>query len=140
MNDRNIIDIRNHLEFLGYKVEDPTTDKDGDISFIAKSTQKPNLWVFFGKKDNFFVAFQSLWSGLKNINTIEQWEVMNKVNKNNFLASAYLDLKEDDASLIFKASYIGAYDKNTFGSFIEAFTAYIENVIRADDFKKSLVK
>ncbi len=134
MQSNKLENIKNHLEFLGYEVEVNTNDS-GNRMLVSKSKNKPNLISFFGKpEDNFeAIIFRSIWNGLKNIETVDQFRYLNKMNVDG-LVKSYANL--NDNTLTFETLYTGDYAKKSFGDFIDLFTGEVQRTIAEVEFKK----
>ena len=135
MDENKIDNIKNHLEFLGYDVESRTDDK-GTKSLAAKSQGKPNLFIWFGKpeENRQHVLFSSTWNGVKKVNTVEQFNYINKLNNDLLVTKVFIDFSDD--TLMFRGAYTADYNKKAFGDFLDLFLDGIKQAMVGDEFKK----
>lgn len=134
--ENNIIsNIKNHLEFLGYKVEYKKGEKDGVDMLVSTHPSKANLLASFDKESS-MTSFATTWTGLKEVKSVEQYKLLNKLTANSNLAQVVIT---DNSDLRLYGLYIGHYDKNIFATFIETFLNDNTRVLSNEDFKKLFV-
>ena len=127
-------EIKAHLEFLGYACEF-VEGNPKQVTLICKHTNKPNLILNSGNKN--FVFLNSGWNGLKEINSIEQFKHLNKLNGGTTVSTMVLN---DDGDLNFYCSYTGDYHKNRFGEFLDVFLNDINKSMKDENFQKLFMK
>lgn len=126
-------EVVNHLEFLGYDLED--LKSDSGFTYIAKSQAKSNLLI---RIFNNITVISARWNGYqhKALRSKDFFETLNDVNKAALSKWYYDDSDNEDAILIIEADYYD-YNKTTFGSFVENFELEIQtNLPRFSKFIK----
>lgn len=132
--NKDVNNIKNHLEFLGYSTEFDTGEKDR-ITLIARHSDKPNIICSSSKDGVIFLT--SSWTGLKEINSIEQYKVLNKLHTDSTLSQFVI---KDDGGLNIHSTFIGEYDKKRFGLFLDIFLIDINKALNNESFKKLIIK
>lgn len=128
-------DIKNHLEFIGYTTE--FTRADSGFNFlVARHDKKANLVITFDKND-VFTSFSTVWSGLKKVNKVEQYELLNKLTLSSTLSQIVIS---ENHELKLYAMYLGKYDKKVFNSFIETFLEDNTRALTNEDFQKLFIE
>ena len=109
-------EITNHLEFLGYELEDLKV-KEGH-TFIANNPNKSTLLVRVFKNT---CILTTRWSGfqLKALKSRDFFEIMNQINQDN-MGKWYYEVNEEKQTITILTE-MGYYDYNkaTFGTLIE---------------------
>ncbi len=99
---------RNHLEFLGYRVE------EGEEDIVGRHTRKPNLIV--RPISDRGVLVSTLYSFNSGIDRLEMLEYVNALNTSLMFMKAYVD--EDD-DLMMETFFEGEYDRNNFAILLD---------------------
>ena len=128
--NKDINNIKNHLEFLGYSTEFDNSQKDR-VTLIGRHSEKPNL-ICSSTKDG-IIFLTSSWTGLKDINSIEQYKVFNKLHTNSTFSQFVI---KDDGSMNIHSTFIGEYDKKRFGQILDIFLMDINRALEDESFKK----
>lgn len=134
LQNKDINDIKNHIEFLGYSTEFDDSEKD-KVILIGKHTDKPNL-IFSSNKDG-IIFLTSPWAGLKEMNSIEQYKLLNKLHTNSTFSQFVI---KDDGGLNVHSTFIGEYDKKRFGQFLDIFLIDINRALNDESFIKLFTK
>jgi hypothetical protein len=123
--------VATHLQFLGYEIvrREPV--------MLAKHPKKMNVGIRAFKGGILFQAFNSC-KDLANSDKLGYLNLMNNWNRNAAAARFYAD-KDND--LCIEAWYPGAYDRERFGLFLEAwegdsFTLLMGNAQEATKYLK----
>ncbi len=126
--------VKSHLEFLGYAVEEKDED-NGRPTLLCKSNSKPNIYAWFNKNDQH--GFRIGFNKEKDLNSIEQYKYLNSKNTTLFLCKLSID---DDGSIRFQAIYTGEYGKTRFAGFIDSLLSEVSNTLSDVEFKKCFLK
>ncbi|MGD1907536.1 MAG: YbjN domain-containing protein [Leptolyngbyaceae cyanobacterium] len=116
MSDFNISDAtahplaryRNHLEFLGYRVE------EGETDLVGRHTRKPNLMV--RPISDRGVLVSTIYSFTTGLNRLEILEYVNDLNGSLVFMKAYVD---DELDLVMETFFEGEYDRNNFSILLD---------------------
>ena len=109
-------DIINHLEFLGYEVED--LKAESGYIFFARSANKSNLMVRI--IDNMTIL-TTRWGGfdIRAVKSKDFFIAINTINQQVMSKWYYEeDEEKEDVTIVIEADYYD-YNKTTFGSFVE---------------------
>jgi hypothetical protein len=107
-----------HLEFLGYKIENMETKRDHQYDMaLATHNQENSIFVMADQQLDFLflhirLNFQKKITGI-------MYEYLDEVNGAMNLSRAYID--EDDSQVILQTHWTGVYEKKLFGEFISLF-------------------
>lgn len=115
-NTKKVIE---HLEFLGYKIED-SDEGDNNDTHLAKCDGKPSLYI---RSNGTAVYIRSFWTGFdaRALKSKDFYAKLNQTNSENILVkSSYASNDESDMTITFSSAYFG-YDKASFGIFIDTF-------------------
>lgn len=106
--------ITEHLEYLGYKIEDLKA-KEGH-TYIAEAEGKSSLLV---RVVNNVTILTIRWSGIqqKALKSKDFFEIINQINQSS-MSKWYYQENEDDVTIVTEADYYD-YQKSTFGTFVE---------------------
>lgn len=109
-------EITNHLEFLGYELDDLKV-KEGH-TYIAKNPSRSTLLV---RIFNNTCILTTRWSGfqLKALKSRDFFETMNEINVENMGKWYYEENKEKQSITILTEMDYYDYNKATFGTLIE---------------------
>lgn len=99
---------RNHLEFLGYRVE------EGDDEIVGRHTRKPNLMV--RPISDRGVLVSTVYSFKTSFSRLETLEYVNTLNSTLMFMKAYVD--EDD-DLVMETFFEGQYDRSNFSILLD---------------------
>ncbi|MDO8486215.1 MAG: hypothetical protein Q7S77_00750 [Candidatus Staskawiczbacteria bacterium] len=117
--------IFSHLEFLGYKVEDLSGDKEVDL-LIGRSEKRSNLILNITKNNTVIITAKY---NISDSNKIITQEFLNKINavnsKSNFTKWYYEESNEKKVVLVIETFTID-YNKQVFGTVVDA----LENEIQ----------
>jgi len=135
IQNENLKQITNHLEFLGYEVR--KLDIEGEREFIFAKHAKNNNVIFWEMFPNFVMFKVSLTTEKKASSKIDAF--INNANKNLEISKFYYDIDDNILTLRFEATYVGVYVKETFGQFHELFENDQKRACSLDDFSKLFV-
>ena len=116
MSDLNISDAtahpltryRNHLEFLGYRVE------EGEDDLVGRHTRKPNLMV--RPISDRGVLVSTIYSFTHGLDRLATLEYVNDLNGALMFMKAYVD---DDLDLVMETFFEGQYDRSNFSILLD---------------------
>lgn len=118
-------EITNHLEFLGYELED-LKSKQGH-TYIAKNPSRSTLLV---RIFNNTCILTTRWSGfqLKALKSRDFFEIMNQINQEN-MGKWYYEVNEEKQTItiLTEMDYYD-YTKATFGTLVES----LENEVQRE--------
>lgn len=128
-------DIANHLEFLGYELDD-LKPKEGH-TYIAKNPKKSTLLV---RVFNNTTILTTRWSGfqVKALKSHDFFEAMNEINQ-SVMGKWYYETNEeqDDITIVTEMDYYD-YNKTTFGALIEGLESEVQvNLQKFSKFMKN---
>lgn len=128
-----IAKFTDHLEFLGYKIEDPEgkTDSEFDLA-LALHTQDNNLLLVADKALE-MLHLQVRLNFNKKVSGI-MYEYLDEVNGALNISRAYID--EDESSLMLQTHWTGQYEKKLFGEFLQIFKRDQQILVSFPDFEK----
>jgi hypothetical protein len=109
-------EITNHLEFLGYELEDLKSEQG--FSYIATNSRKSNLTVRIIENTCFLTT---RWSGFqpKALKSHDFFETINEINQDNIGKWYYqLDEGSQDLMILTEMDYYD-YNKSSFGRLVE---------------------
>ena len=111
-------EMANHLEFLGYKIENiPSKSEGGKPVVLAKHLNKNNMLLF--KMSDGFISFCTNLNCDKKL-SIEMIEYINTINYSLSISRVHVFISDDQLTTIrFEAVYIGAYSKDLFSKFYD---------------------
>lgn len=135
IQNENLKQMANHLEFLGYQIE--KLDTEGDREFIAARHSKDNNIVFWEMIPAFAMFKVSLTTKKKSSAKIDAF--INNANKSLEISKLYYDIDDNVLTLRFEAVYVGKYVKETFGQFHKIFENDQERGCSLNDFSKLFV-
>ena len=127
--------MANHLNFLGYEIEKLDLDKNKE--FIIARHSKNNNIVFWEIFSNFTLCKVGLKTTKKPTKEIDNF--LNEANKALDITKVYYETEGNGLILRFEATYIGQYQKETFGQFYEVFEKDQQRFTLLDDFNNLLV-
>jgi hypothetical protein len=99
---------RNHLEFLGYRVE------EGEDELVGRHTRKPNLML--RPISDRGVLVSTLYSFNADLDRLATLEYVNDLNGALMFMKAYVD---DDDDLVMETFFEGQYDRATFSILLD---------------------
>ena len=127
MNNNISSQITNHLEFLGYKVEDISDDK---IDFLlARSENKSNLFIRITKNDFIFISARYLVSESNKKISEEFLKSLNLVNSRSVFSKWTYEEEKKVLTLQIE-TFVNGYNKPIFGEVIEIFENEIYDNIK----------
>ena len=135
IQNENLKQISNHLEFLGYEVN--KLDLGGEKEFISAKHSKNNNILIFELFPNFVMFKVSLTTQKKS--NIKMDAYVNNANKNLLITKFYYDFEDSVLILRFEAVYVGKYVKEIFGQFHEIFENDQKSGCAFEDFSKLFV-
>jgi len=112
-------DVKNHLEFLGYKTTIKEAKKEEDKRLlIALHDRRNNIIVIDSSTNLLFLRI--------NLSTTKKWndeipEYINNANKALNCAKVYYEVEDGKISLQFETVYTGPYSKEVFGHFLDMY-------------------
>ena len=124
MKHKQTKEIKNHLEFIGYAVEDEEAENDKIDIFYAKSETKST--ITFRVLNDTMTLLSARWNGLdkKALKSKEFFADINLINKAALYTKWYFDDSGDDLTLVIETLYYG-YEKLSFGNLVEVFEVEI---------------
>lgn len=123
MSMKTIEQISNHLEFLGYKVEQRAPNENGRVLCIAKHATRNNV-LYVNLSDNLIHFRVTLHSNKKH--SVDMDVYVNKVNSALTTSKVYVDEEDDGINVNFETAYMGEYTKDIFAEFFD----YLEDAQR----------
>lgn len=109
--------VTQHLEFLGYKLQQLTPPQDGYM-YIAQSQSKGNILVRIFKNAT-ILSIRYRGVDPKAVKSREFHSIMNQVNQEVMSKWYYQeDEKNEDITIVIEADYYD-YDRTTFGAFVD---------------------
>ena len=108
--------IYNHLEFLGYKVEDVETKNDIDM-IIGKSEEKSNL-ILMILKGIIYITAQYIIGKEKDVDTKKLLIELNKVNSDSIITKWFY-VKGDKGLVIKICTSSFGYEKERFSKLLD---------------------
>lgn len=112
-------DVKNHLDFLGYKTEIREAKKKGDKNLLlALHDQRNNIIIIDSSPNLLFLRI--------NLSSNKKWndeipEYINNANKALNCARVYYEVEDGKVLLIFETVYTGPYSKEAFGQFFDLY-------------------
>lgn len=131
----HLVEIKNHLEYLGYSCEFLSIEDKKRVTLIAKHAVKYNIVLTTSAENVIFLS--SLWTGVKELNSIEQYRLLNSLILASTLAQIVIN---KESELVIYSTYVGAYSKNGFGEFFDLYISDIDRVFANVEFKSLLVE
>lgn len=128
-------DIKNHLEFVGYELQDDQIEDNGIIRFLATNKNRSNLFISYFPSANIliFVATYTIQKTTTESKKHNLFEILNKINSNTLISTFYIGSNFDTIS---GASWLPAvYSKKEFSNFLDLFENEIIKILRLDDLK-----
>lgn len=118
-------EITDHLEFLGYELEDLKADTG--FTLIAKNANKSNILV---RIFNNTCILTTRWGGfqIKALKSRDFFETMNEINQANIGKWYYEVNEEQQAITILTEMDYYDYNKTTFGTLVES----LENEVQTN--------
>lgn len=110
--------VYNHLEFLGYKVEDISGDSDIDI-IIGKHDKRSNLILRITNNNTILLAARYIVSKNNKIITDKFLNILNSVNSKSVFTKWYYEEDKDKGITICIETFTLNYDKQAFGSIVD---------------------
>ncbi len=111
--------IKNHLEFLGYTIEESKPEKEGEkLVYLGTHPTKYNL-IFTDFTPGIVMFRCQLATG--KMFSEERMLFLNNANKTIGITKVYADENDKNMVLKFEAFYGGDYIKASFSEFIGAF-------------------
>jgi hypothetical protein len=138
--NKKIDNIINHLEFLGYKIEKVTPEKEGGKELIMALHDQKNNLLFWEMLPNFVLFRISLSSTKTHIPEMDDF--VNRANKILNISKIYTEIgkNEDNVTLVFEMIYIGDYSKEIFSQFLDHFTKDQESLAQIEGFGELFLK
>ena len=110
--------VRNHMEFLGYKIE-LFEDEKADV-LVATSDNHSNIMVRV--IDDFILISARYRTAIKSkAESIELFRLFDKINSEAVVSRWYSNLQNDGAITLVIEAYIFGYDKTQFGKLVDKF-------------------
>lgn len=103
-----LVRYRNHLEFLGYRVE------EGDNEIIGRHTRKPNLMI--RPISDRGVLVSTIYQFNPGIDRLAILEYVNTLNSDLMFMKAYVD---NDVDLVMETFFEGEYDRSNFAILLD---------------------
>ncbi|USN58291.1 MAG: hypothetical protein H6767_08525 [Candidatus Peribacteria bacterium] len=110
--------IYNHLEFLGYKVEDISGDSDLD-TLVGKHGNRSNLILRIAKNDTILVSARYRVSKTNKIINDKFLNVLNSVNSKSLFTKWYYEEDEDNTITLCIETFALSYEKQAFGNIVD---------------------
>lgn len=120
-------EITNHLEFLGYELDDLKVEQG--FTYIATSPKKSTMVV---RIFNNTCILTTRWSGfqLKALKSRDFFEIMNEINREN-MGKWYYEINEEKQSItiLTEMDYYD-YTKTTFGTLVENLESEVQRELQ----------
>lgn len=111
--------IYNHLEFLGYKVEDISSG-DGDVDVILGThPNRSNLIFRVAKNNTVLIHARYRVSKSNKVITEKFYSVLNSVNSRSLFSRWYCKEDEDHEVILHIETFTLDYDKQAFGTILD---------------------
>ncbi len=127
--------IQNHLEFLGYKIERVSPQKEGEKEFFQATNPNKFFFTYFEIFPN-FVLFKISFN-YKSKQSAEMDAAINVANLLMNINKVYYQTPDGDVVLRFEATYVGDYVKEVFARFFDYFERDQRICFDNDVFKKA---
>lgn len=130
-------DIRNHLEFMGFELNDNIVEDNDVIRFVAMNKNRPNFIVSYIALAN-TVLFVSVFTIPKINSETKKNQLLktaNQINNNLSVISAF-SISDDFKSINISACYPDEYSKKEFSNFLEYFQNEINRITNFEDLKE----
>jgi hypothetical protein len=117
-----ISDVRNHIEFMGYELNDSQVDDNGILRFLAIHKNRPNLFISYFSSGNALLITANYTISKVDSEPKKQklLEVANHINNNLAIISAF-SVGADFNIICFSTWYPDVYSKKEFSNFLETF-------------------
>lgn len=119
--------IKNHLEFLGYKVEKPEVAEGAQASLLAKHNTEPNFWVVEINPN--VLILRASFSITKPVSP-QLDEAMNTLSATTDVSNPCYVVDDGQVTVRFDAPYTGEYSKEVFADFFSYLTKDVEKMYR----------
>lgn len=117
--------IFSHLEFLGYKIEDQSGDKEIDI-LIGRNEKKSNLILNITKNNTVIIIAKYIISDSNKMVTQDFLKKINIVNSKSSFTKWYYEERSDKKVALVIETFTIDYNKPVFGAIVDA----LENEIQ----------
>jgi hypothetical protein len=128
--------IRNHLEFLGFKIEsEPLLANPKEMFYTAVPAN--GYKVQFWEVGSDFVRFRCLVNAQAKVSDMLN-AFVNDANRSLVISSLYYDNQEAPSAvtLVITAVYMGTYVRTTFGAFIDSFRGDLDRVGQVKNYQE----
>jgi|GEM_PF-5820077 len=124
----NATKVKDHLEFLGYKVEIATAiDNKASDALLAASDKNSNILVLVNDELEMLSARYNTNIG-KKADSLELFQVLNGVNSNAVFSRWVVKNEKDRVLIVIECQMFG-YEKIGFGKMIDVFESEIRQNI-----------
>lgn len=137
---KGLSDVRNHLEFIGYDVNENQIEDSGIIRFLATHPNRSILIVayfpsvkFFTFVANYRIKKISSESGKNKLS-----ELINQFNNNSIIST--FSVSNDSDTISCASWYPDFYSKKDFSCFIEFFENEVTSKFKLEEFKEFLTE
>ena len=128
MGNATVHQINNHLEYLGYKIENSNPGPNYIYGFVAKANGKPELHLR-ANDDIVHIFWGTMLPKNIGLDSVELLKFIFKANRSSKFGRWYIK-EADNESGIFNETTFWTYEKRGFGIIIEYFIRDTENNIR----------
>ena len=116
--------VCNHLEFLGYKVEDLSGDGETDV-IVGKHDKRSNLILRITKNNTILLSARYSVSKSNKIITEKFLNVLNSVNSKSLFTKWYYEEDVEHTITLCIETFALNYDKQAFGSIVDTIEAEV---------------
>lgn len=115
--------IKNHLEFIGFSIDDIERNQDNEnlsIVFVAIHEKRSNITINILAENVIFIRVRYNWQKNNNSDTLfKAYENINKANSQSFLTRWFYSVLDDGNSIITIEFLLREYQKKAFWRDIE---------------------
>ena len=131
-----ITDIKKHLEFIGYEIDDSNSEEKDVVRFFAMHKNHPNLIITHFEQNN-ILLFVTIFKMPKVENEIKRnklLEIANYININLATLSTF-GINEKFDGIIMSSWYPAKYIKTEFSNFLDDFRNEINRITAYEELK-----
>lgn len=127
-----MLEVSNHLEFIGYEIGDNQIEENGVVRFIAKHKNRSNLFVSYllSASALIFVANYTIKNVESESKKHKFLEAINHLNNLTVLSVFSVGTAFD--TITCSSWYPAVYSKKEFSNFLEFFENEIMRMLRSD--------
>lgn len=136
-----LADVKNHIEFIGYEVEEVEPEDSGVIRLYARHKSRSNLIISYlpSIEALIFVSnfkYTRVESEIKKNNILK---TVNEINNNLAIITSF-SVGSDFDTVSISSWYPSDYSKKNFSDFLEIFENEISRLLANEEFQKLINK